>query len=263
MSLEILSNTPSVSNGSTIVFCHGAWHDARCWQPTMMPYFADKGFQCIAPSYRNHGQSTSKGSLKFRRISEYVEDVASVVDALAKEQKVYLIGHSMGGLVVQKFLENYPNRIEKAALIASVPPQGVWRVTLKSLFQHPLTFLKVNLIWSLAPLISTSTLVKELFYSEKFTDSDVLIAMEKLQDESYLAYLDMLIFNLPNPKKIKTPIHVIGGEKDYIFSKHEVEQTAQAYNTTALILRGEAHNLFLESQWEVAAESILHFFNKI
>ena len=270
MKLEIL-RTPSVSavTKGTIVFCHGAWHDARCWMPTMMPYFAAQGYDCIAPSYRNHGKSEADGSLKFRRISEYVADVQSVVEGI--QGKVYLIGHSMGGLVVQKYLELYPNRIEKAALICSVPPQGVWRVTVKTALRFPLRFLKMNILWTLYPFIDTLEIFRLHFYTVEernpdtigkgVTDAELKKLHAETQDESFMTFLDMLFLNLPNPSKIQTPVMVIGGEKDYIFPPKDVLNTAKAYNTTAVIFENEAHNLFLEKNWEDAAIQINAFLS--
>lgn len=258
MKLDILT-TPSVKSEKkgTIVFCHGAWHDARCWQPTMMPYFAELGYDCIAPSYRNHGKSESVGSLKFRRISEYVADIQSVVNTI--EGKIFLIGHSMGGLVVQKYLERYPNRIEKAVLLCSVPPHGVWRITLKNALRFPLLFLKVNLFWTLQPFISTLKLFRMHFYTEGVSETELNELYVQTQDESFLAFLDMLFLNLPKVSKIKTPLLVLGGSADYIFPPIDVHKTDIAYGTTAFIYENEAHNLFLEKNWRLAADAMANF----
>ncbi len=258
MKLEILT-TPSVKSDKkgTIVFCHGAWHDARCWQPTMMPYFAELGYDCIAPSYRNHGNSEPFGSLKFRRIREYVADIQSVIENI--EGKIFLIGHSMGGLVVQKYLESYPNRIEKAVLLCSVPPHGVWRITLKNALRFPLLFLKVNLFWTLKPFISTLELFRLHFYTEGVSETDMKELYVQTQDESFLAFLDMLFLNLPKVSKIKTPLLVLGGSADYIFPPIDVHKTAIAYGTTAFIYEHEAHNLFLEKNWQQAANAMANF----
>jgi pimeloyl-ACP methyl ester carboxylesterase len=245
---------------ATIVFCHGAWHDNRCWVHTLIPYFTEKGYNCVAPSYRNHGKSESVGSLKLCRIKEYVKDVKSVVDTI--EGKIYLIGHSMGGMVVQKFLEKYGEKISKATLICSVPPQGVWRVTLKNIIKLPLEFLKVNLTWSLYPMIGSLNLARTHFYTTQLSEKELETRFAELQDESFLAFLDMLFLDLPKPNRIKTPIQVIGGEKDYIFPPADVQNTAKAYNTEAQIWKNEAHNLFLEQNWCLVADTINHFIEE-
>jgi pimeloyl-ACP methyl ester carboxylesterase len=258
MNLEVLSSSPTSQPLGTIILVHGAWHTAICWADTFLPYFAEHGYNVLAPSLRNHGKSEADGSLRWRRIKEYAADIQQVVNNT--EGKVYLVGHSMGGHVVQKYLELYPNsRVEKAVLLCSVPPHGVWRSTLKAIRTHPLSFLLVNLTLSFKPLLSTKEKVKELFFTNRLSDKSLDTAFKNVQDESFLAYLDMLFLDLPQPKKIKTRILVIGGGDDFIFGKKDVLATAKAYNTEGVIFDNEAHNLFMENNWQEAAKTILAF----
>jgi pimeloyl-ACP methyl ester carboxylesterase len=260
MQLEILKGDPSVKTPfGTIILVHGAWHSAVCWADNFLPYFAEQGYKVLAPSLRNHGKSASNGALCFQRIRDYVADIQQVINENSGE-KIYLIGHSMGGHVVQKYLELNPNApIEKAVLLCSVPPHGVWRATLKSIFKHPLSFLLVNLTWSLKPLVKSKERIKELFFTDKISDSALELALKNVQDESYLAYLDMLFLDLPKPKKINKPILVIGGTADYIFNEKDVLATAKAFYTEGSLFEGEAHNLFMENNWKDAAKVILDF----
>jgi alpha-beta hydrolase superfamily lysophospholipase len=161
----------------------------------------------------------------------------------------------MGGLVVQKYLENCS--APAAVLLASVPPAGVLATTLRLARRHPVVFAKVNLTFSLFPLVATSQLAREAFFSEGLADEQVLAYAKELQDESYLGFLDMLMFNLPKPGRVKTPVLVLGGALDTIFSPDEVEATARAYNTQPEIFAGMAHDMMLEPRWQVVAERIL------
>ena len=77
----------------------------------------------------------------------------------------------------------------------------------------------------------------------------------RLQDESYLAFLDMLLLDLPKPKRVSTEVLVLGGERDTIFPPPEVHATAKAYGTTAVMFDG-AHDLMLEPVWPEVAEPI-------
>ena len=261
MELEILSSSPTSQSSGTIILVHGAWHSAICWVDTFLPYFAEQGYTVLAPSLRNHGKSEAGGALRWRRIREYAADIQQIVNDT--EGKVYLVGHSMGGHVVQKYLALYPDaRVEKAVLLCSVPPHGVWRATLKAIRTHPLSFLLVTLTLSFKPLIGTKEKVKELFFSNRISDKTLETAFKNVQDESFLAYLDMLFLDLPQPKKIKTRILVIGGSDDFIFGKKDVLATAKAYNTEGVVFEGEAHNLFMEDNWQSAAKLIATFFTK-
>ena len=259
MNLDILKAYPSVAPPlGTIILVHGAWHSAVCWSDNFLPYFAEQGYHVLAPSLRNHGKSEAVGSLRWQRIRDYVADIQQVVNNT--EGKIYLIGHSMGGHIVQKYLELYPDApIEKAILLSAVPPHGAWRSTLKAIAKHPIPLLLVNLTWSFKPLLNSTERIKELFFTDKTPQKQLDNAFANIQDESYLAYLDMLFLDLPKPSKIKKPILVIGGGADFIFNKKDILATAKAYNTEGVIFENETHNLFMQDRWKDVAKVILDF----
>ncbi len=68
-----------------------------------MPWFADAGFASYAVSLSGHGRSRRRDLLDSYSISDYVNDLAEVVAELPVAP--VLIGHSMGGMVVQKYLD--------------------------------------------------------------------------------------------------------------------------------------------------------------
>jgi pimeloyl-ACP methyl ester carboxylesterase len=196
--------------------------------------------------------------LRWQRIRDYVADIQQVVNN--SEGKIYLIGHSMGGHVVQKYLELYPDApIEKAVLVCAVPPHGAWRATLKTIAKHPISFFLVNLTGSFKSLLNSTERIKELFFTDKVSQKQLDNAFSTIQDESYLAYLDMLFLDLPKPSKIKKPILVIGGGADFIVNKKDILATAKAYNTEGVIFENETHNLFMQDRWKDVAKVILDF----
>ena len=77
-----------------------------------------------------------------------------------------------------------------------------------------------------------------------------------MQNESYRAFIDMIILSLPRPKRIKTPMLVLDGGRDAIFTRKEVEATGHAYTTQAEIFPNMAHDMMLEDGWETVAERI-------
>ena len=95
----------TASHPVPLLFVHGAYHAAWCWDENFVGYFADKGFRALAVSLRGHGQSTRCKPLRSCSIADYVEDVRAVADKLGCEPVP--IGHSMGCLVVEKYLEKY------------------------------------------------------------------------------------------------------------------------------------------------------------
>lgn len=254
MKLEIISKgSQRVIERPPLLFVHGAWHGAWCWDVHFLDYFAEQGYEAHAVSLRGHGQSEGLASLRWTRIADYVEDVVSAAKQLRCPPVV--IGHSMGGFIVQKYLETH--HAPAAFLLASVPPSGVLATTIRIARHHPLTFGKVNLTMSLYPLVVTPNQARELFFSPGLSDEEVHGFWRQLQDESYLGFLDMLALNLPKPEKVNANVFVLGAEKDAVFGVEEVLATAQAYKTQANIFPGMAHDMMLEPDWRAVADSML------
>jgi len=230
---------------------HGSWHASWCWEEHFLDWFAGRGFRVAALDLRGHGSSPARGWFKTRRMRHYVEDVAEV--AATFDVPPIVIGHSMGGMVVQKFLEKHD--APAAVLLASGPPRGVIGVTLRIARRHPLTFLRANATWSLYPIVEDPDDARALFFGSGTDDVTALGYTSRLQDESYVAFLDMLVLDLPKPKRVTTEVLVLGGEQDTIFPPPDVHRTAKAYGTTAVMFDG-AHDLMLEPCWPEVAETI-------
>src|SRR4030067_501694 len=104
MRLETISRLPKTQTHSTpLLFIHGMWHGAWCWDETFLPFFAEHGYRVTALSLRGH--AGSEGKIRGSRIADYVSDVERVVRTF--ETPPVLIGHSMGGFIVQKYLETH------------------------------------------------------------------------------------------------------------------------------------------------------------
>ena len=239
-----------------LLFIHGAWHGAWCWH-NFLDFFSENGFDCYAPSLWGHGNSDNPKNLKTTRLDDYIDNIKNVIDSIyeASGKKPVIIGHSMGGLVTQKYLESDPD-IPKAILLAPVPRHGVWQTTLRMTARLPLQFIAANLTWSLYPLVGTKKRTRKAFFSENIPDNKLNEYFLQMQDESYLGFWDMLVFRLPSPKKVKTPVTVLGAENDTIFAVKEIQSTAKAYGTEAVIF-DMAHDMMLEENWQDVAAYIL------
>jgi alpha-beta hydrolase superfamily lysophospholipase len=257
--LEIIAKKAKGSPRSApILFIHGSWHGAWCWEENFMPHFASNGFDCYALSLRGHGDSESPKHSKWMRISDYVSDLTQVVDQLPAIP--VLVGHSMGGLIVQKYLEK--NVVPAAVLIASVPVKGVFRTTLRIARRHFWSFLKANLTWSLYPIIGNPKLAQEAFFSSDISPEKLSRYFDLIQDESYMAFLDMMFLNLPNPEKVSSELLILGADGDAVFYPNEIEATAAAYGCKAEILKGLAHDVMLETEWQKVADRIIGWLDE-
>ena len=179
MKLEIVNEDP-VSHVcfTPILFVHGMSHAAWCWAEHLLPYFAQHGYVSHALSLRGHGNSEGRERLRWTSLDEYVSDVAQVVGQM--ERPPVLVGHSMGGMIVQKYLELH--EAPAAVLLASAPPQGVVQITLRIALRHPLVFMKANLMMSMLPIVSTPQLAQEALFSADMPVDKVMSYSSRLQD---------------------------------------------------------------------------------
>ena len=246
--LEIISKAPAAPRPAPpLLFVHGAWHGAWCWDEGFLDYFAERGFAAHALSLRAHG--ASPGKLRTTRIRDYVEDVARAVATLPSAP--VLVGHSMGGFVVQKYLETHS--APAAVLLASVPPRGARGIAIRATRGQPLDVLKCNLTLSLRPLISDVGRARRLLFSEAAPEETVRRSFSRLQDEAWFAYLDTLLFDLVRSERVTAPIIVMGGGDDAMVRPAEVIATAKAYRVKPTILAGVAHDMMLDLGWRRVA----------
>ena len=259
MKLEIISKHPIESLHPTpLLFIHGMMHGAWCWDVHFLDYFAQHGFAAHAVNLRGHGNSEGRERLRWTRIADYVEDVANAVRQLPGPP--ILIGHSMGGFIIQKYLEEHD--APGAVLLSSPPPIGLLGTTFRIAWRRPFALVKANLTLSLLPVIATPELAREAFFSADCPDEQLRAYWRLMQDESYRALLDMVALDLPTAGKVKTPLLILGAERDNMISPREIEATARAYNTQAEIIPGVAHNSMLEQRWQSVAERILAWLNE-
>jgi pimeloyl-ACP methyl ester carboxylesterase len=254
MKLEIISRYPVENQHPTpLLFIHGMLHGAWCWDVHFLDYFAQHGYAAHAVNLRGHGKSEGREKLRWTRIADFVEDVSNVVRQLPGPP--VLIGHSMGGFIIQKYLEDH--NAPGAVLLSSPSPTGLLPTALRNARRHPLVFAKVNLTLSLLPLIATPQLAREAFFSKDLPDEQLLEYWKQMQEDSFMAFLDMVALDLPRPAKVKTPLLVLGVARDNMIAPSEIEATGRAYNTRAEIIPDVAHNSMLELCWETVADRIL------
>lgn len=250
--LEVIDKgTAGPQHPVPLLFVHGAWHAAWCWDENFLDFFAARGYRAVAPSFRGHGNSPTAKRLRDCSFSDYLDDVVSVARGLPTPPVV--IGHSMGGVIVQKYLES--NDAPAGVLMASMPPQGYLRSGLRWLRRHPVHFAKLTATGRSLPYVSTPELARERFFSPHTPEPLVRRYAARLQEESARSGLDGLV-TLPKPDRIRTPLLVLGARDDGAVTQPEVRATARAYRTEPEFFAGMGHNMMLEPGWQAVAERI-------
>ena len=65
-----------------LLFVHGGYTNARCWEHNFIPYFQQKGYDCHALDLSGHGESGGHDQLHDFGIKDYARDVAHAVAEL-------------------------------------------------------------------------------------------------------------------------------------------------------------------------------------
>ncbi|MDZ8108506.1 MAG: alpha/beta hydrolase [Nostoc sp. DedQUE12a] len=100
-----------------VVFLHGAWNDSSEWL-SVMESLAEN-FHCFAPDLLGFGESENPNI--HHSIDLQVECLAEFLQAV-KLEKVYLVGHSLGGWIAASYALKYPENVNGMVLLA---PEGV------------------------------------------------------------------------------------------------------------------------------------------
>ena len=259
--LEILQAIPARARKGAasrpILFVHGAFTGGWCWAENFLPYFAKQGFRAYALSLSGHGGSPGRERLDWLSIGDYASDLERAVATIDGDPIV--VGHSMGGFVVQKYLERAT--APGAVLMASVPPQGLLSASLQLAFSKPGLFADVNSMMHHSR-VSLDALQKVLFAAPIPMDK-LRSYYRQMQPESQRAMWDMTFFNLPQLRRERCPpMLVLGAECDVLVPAAQAEQAARHYGTEAVIFPGLGHVMMLDAGWQAVADHIIAWMRR-
>lgn len=250
--LEVLDVGASTATHKTpLLFVHGTSHAAWCWDEHFLPYFAEHGYRALAVNLRGHGRSPVDGSIRRVTLSDFAEDLHTAVCALGTPP--VLVGHSLGGFVIAKYLERYDAR--GAVLVASAPPHGSWGTLARALRHHPAVMLGGLLRGRLGPDFSEPGLVRSWFFSPDMPEELVIRYAMRLQQESDRALVDCL-FRTPVRARCPIPMLVLAAELDFVFSARATAATARAYGADWQLIPNLAHDVMLDTRWRAAADAV-------
>lgn len=240
----------------TIVFVHGAWHGKWCWDKYFKPTFESEGYEVVTFDLPGHDAPGKIKGINKYSIGDYVKALEREVEKL--DSPPIIIGHSMGGLIVQKFLEN--NTCKKAVLLASVPPYGVIKTTLRFLkIPHAYPAL---LGFNLYALVNSLEKSRDAFFSKELSERDLKEYTDQLCSESYLAFINMLFPRINLNNHLKIPMLVVGAKNDTIFLESEVRDTAKKYSAELIMMDNIAHDMMLDKNQETVSKEIISWIEK-
>ena len=103
------------SNDQTIVLVHGFSTPSFVWGG-LIKNFCNSGFKVLV--YDHFGRGFSERPIINYDKELYVRSLKELIDHQSVEEKVHLVGYSMGGPIVGYFAEQYPDKTRSMSLIA-------------------------------------------------------------------------------------------------------------------------------------------------
>ncbi len=254
-----------------LVLIHGFGNTSHMW----IPLFADfeHDYTIIAPDLRGLGDS-SRPTAGYDK-----KNMANDVRALAKSlgfEKIYLVGHDIGLMVAYSYAAQYPDEVEKLALLeAPIPGIGdVW----EKVFTTPALwhFHFVNSPVALKLVKGRERTFLEHFWQtlsphpETFRDSDrKLYAKAYAQEGAMRAAFEMFkTFNTQDAEdnrkfavtKLKMPVLTIEGDKT-MGGALEIQAKLVADHVTSIKFEDTGHWLMEQRPEETKAELKKFFSN--
>jgi pimeloyl-ACP methyl ester carboxylesterase len=236
-----------------ILFCHGTAGGSWIWS-NFCEYFSGNGWDTYAMNYRGHYLSDPLENLKDCHLIDYVDDVEAVVQYLGKDP--YLFGHSLGGIVVQKYAERKnPSKLFLVdsgtckALTQRLDPQAI----IRGMAEKGVYVEKEGLV----TMTKDREKIKSFNFESELVDDEVVTEYIRKQGwESKQAAIES--GHTPvDPVKVKCPVFVIGKEKGFSSGLTTNNWLAEYYHARDIkIFEPMGHCFMKEKNWEVYAEII-------
>lgn len=230
-----------------VIIVHGMWSTPEALKE-IKAAFEEQGYPVHVPRLPYHlpksqlrGEAGKK--LAQARVEDYVAAIGECIEKL--DQKPILVGHSMGGLLVQLVASRHA--CERLVLISSAPPAGIngftWSV-MRTFGRNLLLFP----MWKK----TTRLLLRNVQYGIANTQSaDIhreIIQMSTLESGTATWQIAMwFLFRQPPTRvlydKIDCPVLIIGGTDDRITPLGIQKKLAKRYSGKAVlkVIQGACH----------------------
>jgi len=116
---HVLEWNPDATSEASVVILHGFLDLA--WSFERVAVKLAEHYHVIAPDFRGHGDSGHVGHGGYYYFPDYMADLARLLPKLT-QKKLYVAGHSMGGVVASYFAGAFPEQVARLALLEGIGP---------------------------------------------------------------------------------------------------------------------------------------------
>ena len=117
---EVAGDEPGAAEELTLVFVHGYALSLDCWHFQRKHYRGR--IRQVLYDQRSHGRST-RSAPELCRVPQLAADLAQVIDEVAGDGPLVLVGHSMGGMSIMHLAQSHPHyflsRVKGVALFST------------------------------------------------------------------------------------------------------------------------------------------------
>jgi pimeloyl-ACP methyl ester carboxylesterase len=255
-------------SGTPVVFVHGLWLPADSWG-AWVDLFREAGYAPIAPGWPGDGATIAETRSHPERVAghgigDIVEHYAQTIRGLAA--KPIVIGHSFGGLIVQRLLGD-----DLAAAAVAIDPAPI-----KGVMFLPPSALRVASIVLRNPAnrkraVALSAKQFRYGFGNALSDAESNELYERWAIPSPGKPLfEAALANLApsSPAKVNTanatrgPLLITAGGKDHTVPAAISRQTLRLYRKSPAVTElkefpGRGHSLALDSGWRDVADTTL------
>ena len=249
-SLEIVT-AGEPSSRPSLLFVHGAFCGGWVWSEHFLPFFAELGWHGIAVSLRGHGRSAGRKDLDRFGLADFVADVAFAAASL--DQPPVVVGHSMGGVVAQHYVQRHA--ASGLALLAPASLAGLGGSFLHMSFSHPNLLMALSRVQSRDMSAGDFDTIRRGLFSESFPDDLAWRYLPQFQRESLRVNLELMIpqafFLMARPR---LPALVLGGDNDCFIPTTDLKLSSFFWDAEGQVLEGVPHAMMLDTSWRRPAE---------
>lgn len=241
-----------------LCFVHGGYSNSRCWQENFIPHFQAQGHDCYAVDLPGHGESPGREALNGFGLDDYAVALGEALAALRPPQPPVLVGHSMGCLVVERYLGTLPElALRGAAFLAPVPPSGTLGSASRLALGFPGFFEELPRAISGTGDDRTLAVMAAVYFSPEVAPEDTARYLPMLGPESDQAVAEMVTAPLRrSARRPRLPVVVMGGSADQVFPPSMLYFTASIWDAGTMVVEGAGHMLMLDPQWQEAARKL-------
>ena len=228
-----------VGNGAPLVLVHGFLGSSEMWRP-QLNFFKDN-FRVIAPALPGFGSSSAVNSC------DSIECMAKTILNLLDKKKIKkfnLLGHSMGGMIVQEMVKLADEKILKLICYGTGPRGNIpGRFETIDVSREKL---KTN------GLSKTAYRIAKTWFVEEDKSKYFYLCEEAGKQTSLEAADNALVAmknwsGIENLKNIKNETLIIWGDQDKAYNFNQVETLKENITNSDLrIVDGCSHNVHLE-----------------